>query len=120
MSVRSVTNSERFVPCTRLRVGERVFSSAASHQRNALPLTSVSLSVSPSPMNCCFTYRHQASRQSTNIQKETQDLSFLKTSMLVLLYFIIPFLVHIAYICVNSWSSSHVSCMFRFDSIRLY
>jgi len=25
MSVRSATNSERFVPCTRLRVGERVF-----------------------------------------------------------------------------------------------
>jgi len=29
---------------------------------------------------------------------KTQDLSFLKTSMLILLYFIIPFLVHIVYI----------------------
>ena len=31
--------------------------------------------------------------------------------MLILLYFIIPFLLHIAYISVNSWSSSHVSCI---------
>jgi len=62
----------------------------------------------PSPMECS-TYRHQASCHCTNIQKDTQDLSFLKTSILILLYFIIPLLVHIA--SVNSWSSSHVSCI---------
>ena len=29
---------------------------------------------------------------------KTQNISFLKTSMLILLYFIIPFLLHIAYL----------------------
>ena len=40
-----------------------------------------------------------------------QILNCFKTSMLILLYFIVAFLVHIAYVSVNSWSSSHVSCI---------
>jgi len=36
-NLRSATNSELFVPRTRLRVGERAFSSAAPRLRNALP-----------------------------------------------------------------------------------
>jgi len=35
--------------------------------------------------------------------------------MLILLYFITPFLLHIAYISVNSWSSSNVSCIVCLD-----
>jgi len=35
--LRSATNSELFVPRTRLRVGERAFSSAAPRLWNALP-----------------------------------------------------------------------------------
>ena len=35
--------------------------------------------------------------------------------MLILLYFIIAFLVHIAYASVYSWSSSHVSCIVCLD-----
>jgi len=35
--------------------------------------------------------------------------------MLILLYFITPFLLHIAYTSVNSWSSSHVSCIVCLD-----
>jgi len=49
-NLRSATNSELYVPRTRLRVGERAFSSACS----------------PSPMECS-TYRHQSSYHSTNI-----------------------------------------------------
>ena len=36
-NLRSATNSELFVSCTRLRVGERAFSSAAARLWNALP-----------------------------------------------------------------------------------
>jgi len=70
---------------TRLRVGERAFSLAAPR---------------PSPMECS-TYRHQATCYSIlTLKKETQNLSFLNTFMLILLYFIVPFSVHIAYIII--------------------
>jgi len=36
-NLRSATNSELFVPCTRLRVGERAFSSAVPRLWNTLP-----------------------------------------------------------------------------------
>ena len=39
--------------------------------------------------------------------------------MLILLYFIVAFLVHIAYVYANSWSSSHVSRAVCLDYIRL-
>ena len=71
-NLHSATNSELFVPRTRLRIGERAFSSASPRLWNAL-------------------WNDQASCHSTNIYKETRDLSFLKTSMLILLYFIILF-----------------------------
>jgi len=79
--------------------GERAFSWAAPHLWNALPT--------------------DIKRAATllTFKKETQDCSFLKTSVLILLYFIIACLVHIAYVSVNSWLSSHVSCsvLFRLD-----
>ena len=77
-NLRSATNSELFVPRTRLRVGERAFSSAAPRLRNALP-----------------TDIKRAATLLTFIKK--LKTFFLKTSILILLYFIIPFLLHIAY-----------------------
>jgi len=59
------------VPRTRLRVGERAFSSASRRLWNALPT--------------------DIKRAATLLTFKTQDLSFLRTSMLILPYFIIAF-----------------------------
>ena len=101
INLRSATNSELFVPRTRLRVGERAFSSAALRLWNALPT--------------------DIKRAATllKFKKKLKTFLFSKhlTSMLILLYFIIAFLVHMAYIstCITSWSSSHVSCIVYLD-----
>ena len=71
-NLRSATNSELFVPRTRLRVGERAFSSAVPRLWNAL-LTDIK-------------------RAATLLTfKKKLKTFFLKSSMLFLLYFIIPF-----------------------------
>ena len=75
---------------------------------------------SPSPMECS-TYRHQATCYSIlTLKKETQNLSFLNTFMLILLYFIVPFSVHIAYIIIICkqlviYMLCKLYCMFRLD-----
>jgi len=72
-NLRSATNSELFVPRTCLQVGEQAFSSAAPRLWNAL-LADI-----------------KRAATLLTFKKETQDFPFLKTSMLIVLYFIIAF-----------------------------
>ena len=92
-NLRSATNSELFVPRTRLRVGERAFSSAAPRLWNTLP---------------------------TGIMRAATLLTFLKNPRLFYslniyadftVFYHPLFTRHCIYISVNSWSSSHVSCI---------
>jgi len=90
-NLRSATNSELFVPRTRLRVGERAFSSAVPRLWNAL-LTDIK----------------RAATLLTFKQKLKTFFSQIFYAIFTVFYH--PILLHIA--CnVNSWPSSHVSCI---------